>query len=29
MGKQLQLRGINAKVVHPGVIQVGDVVKKI
>jgi hypothetical protein len=29
VGKQLQLRGINAKVVHPGVIQVGDVVKKI
>ena len=29
VGKQLQLRGINAKVIHPGVIQVGDVVKKI
>ncbi|MGH8056256.1 MAG: MOSC domain-containing protein [Candidatus Entotheonellia bacterium] len=29
VGKQLQLRGINAKVIHPGVIRVGDVVKKI
>ena len=29
VGKQLQLRGINAKVVHPGVIRVGDVVKKL
>jgi hypothetical protein len=29
VGKQLQLRGINAKVIHPGVIQVGDLVKKI
>jgi MOSC domain-containing protein YiiM len=29
VGKQLQLRGINAKVIHPGVIQVGEVVKKI
>lgn len=29
VGKQLQLRGINAKVLHPGVIRVGDVVKKI
>jgi len=28
-GRTLQLRGINAKVVHPGVIRVGDVVKKI
>ncbi len=27
--KQLQLRGINTKVIHPGVIRVGDVVKKI
>jgi hypothetical protein len=27
-GKQLHLRGINAKVVRPGVIRVGDVVKK-
>jgi hypothetical protein len=29
VGKQLQLRGINAKVIQPGVIRVGDVVKKI
>src|SRR5687767_1908987 len=29
LGRQLQLRGINAKVVQPGVIRVGDVVKKI
>ena len=29
VGKQLQLRGINVKVIHPGVIQVGDVAKKI
>ena len=28
-GKQLQLRGINAKVVQPGVIRGGDVVKKL
>jgi hypothetical protein len=28
-GRQLHLRGINAKVVQPGVIRVGDVVKKI
>jgi len=28
-GKQLQLRGLNAKVVQPGVIRVGDVVKKM
>jgi hypothetical protein len=28
-GKQLQLRGVNAKVVQPGVIRVGDVVKKL
>ena len=28
-GKQLQLRGVNAKVVRPGVIRVGDVAKKI
>ncbi len=28
-GKQLHLRGINAKVVRGGVIRVGDVVKKI
>jgi hypothetical protein len=29
LGNQLQLRGINAKVIYPGVIRVGDVVKKI
>ena len=29
MGKQLHLRGINARVVQPGVIRVGDVVSKI
>jgi len=29
VGKQLQLRGINAKVMQPGVIRVGDVVKKM
>jgi len=28
IGKQLHLRGINAKVVQPGVIHVGDMVKK-
>jgi len=28
-GKQLHLRGINAKVVRQGVIRVGDVAKKI
>jgi hypothetical protein len=28
LGKELHLRGINAKVVRPGVIQVGDVVSK-
>ena len=28
-GKQLHLRGINAKVVHPGLIRVGDVAKKL
>lgn len=28
-GRSLQLRGINAKVVQPGVVQVGDVVKKL
>ncbi len=28
-GKQLQLRGVNAKVVQPGVIRVEDVVKKM
>lgn len=29
VGKQLQLRGVNAKVVQPGVIRIGDVVKKL
>jgi MOSC domain-containing protein YiiM len=29
IGRQLQLRGINAKVVRAGVIRVGDAVKKI
>lgn len=29
VGKQLQLRGINARVVQPGMIRVGDVVKKL
>jgi hypothetical protein len=29
VGKQLRLRGINARVVHPGVIRVGDAVRKI
>ena len=29
VGKALRLRGINSKVVKPGVIRVGDVVKKI
>ena len=29
VGKALQLRGINAKVVQPGVIRVGDVAKKL
>jgi hypothetical protein len=28
IGRELRLRGINAKVVRPGLIQVGDVVKK-
>jgi len=28
LGRQLQLRGINARVVRPGVIRVGDVAKK-
>jgi hypothetical protein len=28
-GRQLHLRGINAKVVQPGAVRVGDVVKKI
>ena len=29
VGKQLQLRGVNAKVIRPGAIRVGDVVKKL
>lgn len=29
VGKELHLRGINAKVVQPGAIRVGDVVRKI
>jgi hypothetical protein len=28
-GKRLHLRGINTKIVQPGIIQVGDMVKKI
>jgi hypothetical protein len=28
VGKELRLRGLNAKVIHSGVIRVGDVVKK-
>ena len=29
VGRQLRLRGVNAKVIRPGVIRVGDVVKKL
>ena len=29
VGRQLHLRGVNAKVIRPGVIRVGDVVKKL
>ena len=29
IGKELQLRGINAKVVEPGVVRVGDVVRRL
>ena len=29
LGKQLQLRGVNAKVIRPGAIRVGDVVNKL
>ncbi len=29
VGKQLQLRGVNAKVIRPGTIRVGDAVKKM
>ncbi len=28
-GRQLNLRGVNARVALPGLIRVGDVVKKI
>lgn len=28
-GRELRLRGLNAKVVHPGAIRVGDLVKKL
>jgi MOSC domain-containing protein YiiM len=29
IGRQLNLRGINCKVVEPGVIRIGDTVTKI
>jgi MOSC domain-containing protein YiiM len=29
LGKQLRLRGLNARVVQPGYLRLGDVVKKI
>jgi hypothetical protein len=29
LGKKLRLRGLNAKVVQPGVIRVGDVIRKV
>lgn len=29
VGKRLRLRGLNAKVVYPGVVRVGDVVRKV
>jgi MOSC domain-containing protein YiiM len=29
LGKQLRLRGLNARVIEPGFISVGDVVKKL
>jgi hypothetical protein len=29
LGKQLHLRGINAKVIRPGIIRVGDIIRKI
>jgi hypothetical protein len=29
LGRQLQLRGVNAKVTRPGMIRVGDLVKKL
>jgi hypothetical protein len=28
-GRELRLRGLNARVVHPGVVRVGDAVKKL
>jgi MOSC domain-containing protein YiiM len=29
VGRQMNLRGINAKVIHPGMIHVGDVIEKM
>ena len=29
LGKQLRLRGLNARVIQPGLVSVGDVVKKL
>jgi hypothetical protein len=29
LGRRLRLRGLNAKVVTPGVIRVGDVIRKV
>jgi MOSC domain-containing protein YiiM len=29
LGRQLNLRGINARVVQPGTIRVGDVVRRL
>jgi MOSC domain-containing protein YiiM len=29
VGKQLHLRGLNAKVVHPGTVRVGDIARKL
>ena len=29
LGRQLHLRGINARVVHPGVIRVGEIARKV
>jgi hypothetical protein len=28
VGKQLRLRGLNAKVVRPGKVRVGDIIRK-
>ncbi|HXJ76584.1 MAG TPA: MOSC domain-containing protein, partial [Candidatus Dormibacteraeota bacterium] len=28
-GRQLRLRGVNARIIQPGVVRVGDVVKKL